>query len=191
MRDAGLAALAYFYFDFRDKEKQNARSFVTSLLTQLSAYSEPCCNIIFHLYSTHGKGAQQPSIEVLTNRLKEMLKVLAQQPVYIIADALDECPDMSGMPTPRETVLGLVEDLIQMQHPSLHVCVTSRPEIDIKDVLEPLAYVAVSLHDENGQQKDISNYVSKVVYSDRKMRKWRDGEKKLVVEELSQKADGM
>jgi len=191
LRDAGLAALAYFYFDFRDKEKQNARSFVTSLLTQLSAYSEPCCNIIFHLYSTHRKGAQQPGIEVLTNRLKEMLKVLAQQPVYIIADALDECPDMSGMPTPRETVLGLVEDLIQMQLPSLHVCVTSRPEIDIKDVLEPLAYVAVSLHDENGQQKDISNYVSKVVYSDRKMRKWRDGEKKLVVEELSQKADGM
>jgi len=120
-----------------------------------------------------------------------MLKIVAQQPVYIIVDALDECPDMTGMPTPRETVLNLVADLVHMQLPSLHVCVTSRPEIDIKDILEPLAYSTVSLHDESGQQKDISNYVSNVVYSDRKMRKWRDGEKKLVVEELSNKADGM
>ncbi len=78
-----------------------------------------------------------------------MLQVLVQQPVYIIADALDECPDMSGIPTPRETVLSLVENLVQMQHPYLHVCVTSRQEIGIKDVLEPLAYSAVSLHDEN------------------------------------------
>ena len=116
---------------------------------------------------------------------------MAQQPVYIIVDALDECPDMTGMPTPREMVLDLVADLVHMQLPSLHVCVTSRPEIDIKDILEPLAYSTVSLHDESGQQKDISNYVSNVVYSDRKMRKWRDGEKKLVVEELSNKADGM
>ena len=191
MRDAGLAALAYFYFDFRDKEKQNLRNFVTSLLTQLSAYSEPCCNIIFRLYSTHGKGAQQPSIRVLINYLKEMLKVAAQQLVYIIVDALDECPDMSGMPTPRETVLSLMEDLVRMQLPSLHVCVTSRLEIDIKIILEPLAYSAVSLHDESGQQKDIYDYVSNVVYSDRKMRNWRDDDKEVVVEELSEKADGM
>jgi len=39
--------------------------------------------------------------------------------------------------------------------------------------------------------KTISDYVSKVVYSDRKMWKWRNGEKKLVVKELSKKADGM
>jgi hypothetical protein len=191
LRDAGLAALAYFYFDFRDKEKQNARSFVTSLLTQLSAYSERCREIIICLYSTHGHGAQQASIEVLTDCLKEMLKALARQPVYIIADALDECPDTSGMPTPRETVLSLVEVLVQMQIPSLHVCITSRTEVDITDVLESLAFSAISLHDESGQQKDISDYVRKVVYSDRKVRKWRDGERKMVVEELSKKADGI
>ncbi len=120
-----------------------------------------------------------------------MLKVAAQQPVYIIVDALDECPDMSGMPTPRETVLSLMEDLVRMQLPSLHVCVTSRLEVDIKIILEPLAYSAVSLHDESGQQKDIYNYVSNVVYSDRKMRNWQDNDKEVVVEELSEKADGM
>ncbi|KAH9177260.1 hypothetical protein EDB89DRAFT_2240059, partial [Lactarius sanguifluus] len=191
LREAGLATLAFFYFDFRDKEKQNVRNFLTSLLTQFSTYSEPCCGIISRLYSTHAKGAQQPSVGVLKSCLKEMLRVVAQQPVYVILDALDECPDISGMPTPRETVLSLMEDLVDMQLPSLHLCVTSRPEVDIKDVLEPLAYCVVSLHDESGQQKDISDYVGNVVYTDKKMRKWREGEKKLVVEELSEKADGM
>ena len=122
----------------------------------------------------------------------EMLNVVAQHPVYIIVDALDECPEgVSENPTPRERVLSLVEDLADMQLPSLHVCVTSRPEADITDVLEPLACFTVSLHDESGQQKDICDYVRKKVYYDGKMRKWRDGEKKLVVEELTNKADGM
>jgi hypothetical protein len=122
LRDAGHASLAYFFFDFRDKEKkQNVRDFLTSLLTQLSAYSEPCCNIIFRLYSTHGKGTQQPSIDVLASCLKEMLKAVAQWPVYIIVDALDECPDdMSEKPAPREWVLRLVEDLAHLQLPTLH-----------------------------------------------------------------------
>ncbi|KAI9447263.1 hypothetical protein BJY52DRAFT_361263 [Lactarius psammicola] len=191
LRDAGLAALAYFYFDFRNEEKQNLRNLLTSLLIQLSAYSEPCRNMIFRLYSMHRKGARQPGIGVLIDCLKEMLKVIAHQPAYIIVDALDECPNMSGVPTPRETVLSLVGDLVRMQLPSLHVCVTSRPEIDIKTVLGSLAYSSVSLHNESGQQKDISDYVHTVVHTDRKMRKWRAEEKKLVVEELSNKADGM
>ena len=82
-----------------------------------------------------------------------------------------------------------------MQLPTLHICATSYPEVDIKIVLEPLAYDTVldtvSLHDESGQQKDISIYVRNVVYSDNKLRKWRDEENELVVEELSTKADGM
>ncbi len=192
LRDAGLASLAFFYFDFRDKDKkQDFRNFVTSLLVQLSAYSRPCCKIISHLYSTHGKGTRQPSDDALTDCLREMLSVASQQPIYIIVDALDECPNASGMPTPREVVLDLLEDLVGLYLPNLHICVTSRPEIDITKVLEPLSHSAVSLHDESGQMMDISDYVSSVVYADRKMRSWRDEEKKLVVEELSNKADGM
>ncbi len=191
LRDAELASLAYFYFDFRDKDKkQDFRNFITSLLVQLSTYSSPCCQIISRIYSTHGKGRQQPSDDVLKTCLREMLFVAAQQPIYIVVDALDECPD-SGMPTPREDVLNLLKDLVRLRLPNLHICVTSRPEIDIKNVLGPLASSAVSLHDESGQKKDISDYVSNVVYSDNKMRRWRSDEKELVVDELSKKADGM
>ena len=119
-----------------------------------------------------------------------MLSVSAGQPTYIIVDALDECPNSSGIPTPREAVLKLLDGLVHLSQPNLHICVTSRPEADIKSVLGPLAR-AMSLHDEIGQTKDISDYVSNFVSSDQIMRRWRSMEKELVVKELSEKADGM
>ena len=192
LRDAGQVSLAYFYFDFRDEEKkQDIRNFLTSLLVQLSAYSNLCCKIISSIYFKHGKGRQQPSNDSLTNCLREMLSVTPHQPIYLIVDALDECPDSSGMPTPREDVLNLLEGLVHLGLPNLRICVTSRPEIDIKNVLGPLATRAISLHDEIGQKRDISDYVRNVVYSDKKMRSWRSDEKEMVIEELSKKVDGM
>jgi hypothetical protein len=119
-----------------------------------------------------------------------MLSVSAPLPMYIIIDALDECPN-SGMPSPREEVLNLLEGLARLHLPNLHICVTSRLEVDIKKTLEKLPHSTVSLHDERGQQKDISNYLSSTVEADRKMWSWRAEEKKLVVTDLSNKADGM
>ena len=194
MREDGRASLAYFYFDFRDEEKkQDLRNFLKSLLVQFSSYSNKCCEIISSVYSTHGKGAQQPSNDVLKSCLRKMLSVMAQKPlpIYIIIDALDECPDSSGMPTPREGVLNLLEELLRLGLPNLRICVTSRPEVDIQNALGPLANISVPLHDQSGQIKDISDYVRNVAYSDKKMRRWRSDQKQLVVEELSKKAGGM
>jgi hypothetical protein len=190
VRDAGEASLAYFYFDFRDEGKQNVRSFVTSLLVQFSAYSKPCCDITYRLYLAYGKGAQQPSTSILMSNLKEMLTIAGQHPTFIIMDALDECPD-SGMPTPREAVLNLVKDLVQLHLPNLHICASSRPEVNIQTKLKPLAVNTISLHDETRQKTVIANYVNSVVSSDEYMGKWREEDKKLVVKELSEKADGM
>ena len=190
LRDAGRATLAYFYFDFRDEEKQNLRNAVVSLLIQLSAYSKPCCDLIYRLYSLHGKGTQQPRNGVLIDRLKEMLTATAQRSAFIIMDALDECPD-DGIPTQREEVLKLVKVLVSLQLPNLHICVTSRPEIDIQTTLKPLAVNAISLHDETRPKIVISNYLSSVVSSDERMKTWRDEDKQLIVEELSERADGL
>ncbi len=172
LRDAGRATLAYFYFDFRDEEKQNVCNVVTSLLVQLSAYSKPCCGIIYRLYSAHGKGTQQPSNGILIDRLKEMLTVASQHPIFIIMDALDECLD-SGVPTPREAVLDLVKDLVRLYLPNLRVCVSSRPEVDIQTKLRPLAVNAISLHDESREKIVIADYISSVVSLDEQMKRWR------------------
>jgi hypothetical protein len=95
------------------------------------------------------------------------------------------------MPSPRERILMLLEDLIDSELPNLRICVTSRPEIDIKFALEPLTFRSVSLHDESGQRIDISDYIRSVVNTDPKMRRWKAADKELVIEVLIKKSDGM
>ena len=189
--DAGKASLAYFYFDFRDVDKQNLRNLLPSLLIQLSAQSDPRCDILSRLYSTHQRGIQKPSDRAMIECLKQMLTLEGQGPTYIILDALDECPVTTSIPSPREEVLELMEDLVGLHLPDLHICVTSRPEPDIQIVLECLTERPVSLHDESGQKEDIANYVSSSVHSDRRMGRWREEDKELVIKTLSGKADGM
>ena len=193
MCDAGQASMAYFYFDFRDINKQHWRDLVPSLLTQLSARSGPRSDILSRFYSDHDNGARQPSDDTLTRCLKQMLTLPDQRPVYLIMDALDECSDISGIPSPRDQVLRLVKELVDLHVPNLHICVTSRPEVDIRDVLESLTSRRVSLHDQTGQKKDIEDYVRSVVYSSSEpiMRRWKEEDKELVVETLSEQADGM
>jgi len=190
--ESGQATLLYYYFDFRDEEKQNARNLITSLIVHLSAFSDPCCDIIFNLFLTHGKGTRKPTDDALTKCLKRMLSVLAEHPIYIVVDALDECPDDYGWPkTARAEVLHVVKDFVGLDFPNLRICVTSRPEVDIKSILNQLTIHAVSLHDESEQQEGIADYVSTIVNSDEKMREWPDEDKELVVKVLSGRADGM
>jgi len=183
--------MAYFYCDFRDKSKQNRSGLLPSLVIQLSARSDSYCDILSCLYLAHDSGAQKPSEDDLMKCLKEMVTLPDRPPVYLIIDALDECPDSSGMPSPREQVLCLFKELIGLSLPNLHLCVTSRPEIDIRTALEPLTPCQVSLHNQSGQKKDIIEYITSVVHSDPKMRRWRHEDKKLVIETLSERADGM
>ena len=190
---AGNASMAYFYFDFRDANKQGLRDLVSSLLTQLSAFSGPRCDILSDLYSAHDRGDNQPSDDILANCLKETLTLPDQRPTYLIIDALDESPSTSGIPSPRETVLQLLKEFVDLSLPNLHICVTSRPEIDIRNVLEPLTSRRVSLHDQSGQKNDIADYIRSIVYSDSEqiMRRWKTEDKELVIKTLSERADGM
>jgi hypothetical protein len=192
LRKVGSASMAYFYCDFRDVDKQNRHNLLLSLLIQLSSCSSLCFDILSRLYLRDG-GAQKPSDEDLTECLKEMLAILDQNPTYIIVDALDECPNTVGIPSPRERILELVKELVNLHLPNLHICITSRPESDIFHALGALAAHTVSLHSQSGQKQDILDYIRSVVYSDSEimMRRWRKVDKDLVIETLSERADGM
>jgi hypothetical protein len=185
--------MAYFYFDFRNASKQSLRDLVPSLLTQLLPRSSDCCDILSRLYLIHDSGKKQPSDSDLTKCLKDMLTLPDQRPIYLIIDALDESPDTSGFPSARESVLQLLEELVELRLPNVHICVTSRPEIDIRDAIVPLTSLRVSLHDQTGQKSDIADYVRSVVYSssERIIRRWKKEDKDLVIEMLSERADGM
>jgi hypothetical protein len=191
MRKSGLASLGFFYCDFREDEKRDLHGLLSSLLVQLCHQSDSYCQILSNFYTEHANGSRHPSNDALKQCLRKILEVPGQAPVYLIVDGLDECSNTSAIPSPREKVLMFLADLIKSKVPNLHVCVTSRPEIDIKDALEPSTFRSVSLHDEGGQLGDIKNYIRSVVNTDPKMRRWKAVDKELVVDVLIKKSDGM
>ena len=191
MSEEGLASVAFYYFDFRESSKQDVRGALSSLLTQLSVQSDAWCGVLERLYSAHHAGSKEPSEDSLRECLRSMLMLEDQGPIFIVLDAIDECPNNTGTPSPRENVLELVKWLSELDYSHVSICATSRPEADIEDVLEPLASQTVSLHGEIGQDEDIINYIKWFLNSDPKARKWRKEDKDLVLEKLSEGADGM
>jgi hypothetical protein len=191
MRKSGLASMAFFYCDFREGQKKELRGLVSSLLIQLCHQSDSYSDVLSNFYLEHNNGSRHPGDDALVGCFKEILETQGQAPVYLIIDALDECPITSSLPSPRDDVLTFVEELIDCHILNLRICVTSRPETDIKSVLNPLIFHSISLHDEIGQMEDMANYIKSVVTTDRIMRRWSATDKQLVIDALAKKADGM
>jgi hypothetical protein len=191
MRNCGLASLAFHYYDFREGEKKDRRGLLSSVLVQLCHQSDSYCDILSTFYLQYANGSQPPSDDALFHYFKAILKHPGQAPIFLIVDALDECPNTYTLSSAREKVLMLLEDLVDSNLPNLRLCITSRPEVDIKVVLQPLAFFSVSIHDESGQIRDIENYLKLIVNSNRKMRRWTLEHRQLVIDVLTNQADGM
>jgi DNA-directed RNA polymerase beta' subunit len=192
MRKSELALLAFFYCDFREQQKKVLRGLLSSLLVQLCHQSDSYCDILSKFCLEHEHGSRDPKDKDLARCLKALVEIPERAPVYLILDALDECPNTFAMPSPREDVLKLVKQLSDSRHANLRICVTSRPETDIKAVLVPLALrCAVSLHDEIGQLEDIENYIKSVVNMDSRNRRWTTEDKQRVIDILTERVDGM
>jgi len=185
--------MAYYYFDFKDLAKRDIRGLLSSLLIQLCDSSDHCWDVLSELYTECRNGSTQPSEDQLAHCLRGMVEDAGTDPIYIIVDALDECPNTTGTPSPRERVLKFLKDLVGMTNSNLHTCITSRPEQDIQDILNSLASGSrcVSLHQEGGQKQDIMNYIYSFVHNDPQMRRWRPADKELVISTLSERAHGM
>ena len=193
MRESKSALIGYYYFDYEDSLKRNIRGMLTSLLFQLGCSSDACLDGLHQLYSACKDGHEQPCNTSLAKCLGDMLRLPEQLPIFVILDALDECPSTTETPSARDKVLNFVEKLVGSGHSNLFICVTSRPEQDIQSVLKPLASGSrrVSLHDEIGQREDIRSYLHSFVHTDREMRRWKEEDKKLVINTLSERAGGM
>ena len=191
MRKAGLASLAFFYCDFREDRKKELRGLLSSFLVQLYHQSDSYFNILSEFYSEHDKGSRPPSDDALAECLMDLLNLPGLAPVYLIVDALDECPNQSVVRSPRAEVLCLIEELVKAQIQNLRVCVTSRPEHDIKGILYPLIFRSVSLHDENGQKRDIEDYIKSIINTRPKKGTWKEKHRKLAIDVLIERSNGM
>ncbi|KAN0118320.1 hypothetical protein V8E52_005296 [Russula decolorans] len=127
MRKAGLALLVFFYCDFREYQKKNLRGLVSSLLVQLRLQSDSYSDIMSNFYSDHAKGSRHLSDGTLAGRLKDLLKLPGLAHVYLIMELI-------------ESQLVMHMRRFGICDPNLLICVTSRLESDIKDILDPLIF---------------------------------------------------
>ena len=93
--DAGSAIMAYFYFDFKDVNKQSCHDLLRSLVFQLSTCSSPCCDILHRIYKAHKDGTQQPSDDTLSQKDAESTGTRAH--VASIVDGLVKARLQNGL----------------------------------------------------------------------------------------------
>src|ERR1700742_1075302 len=99
MQKLGLASLARFYYDFREDQKKDLRGLLSSVLVQLCRQSDSYCDVVSKCYSDHDNGQERPRDVTLLRCLKRLLELPRHAPVFLIVDALDECPDTPPLPS--------------------------------------------------------------------------------------------
>ena len=158
---------------------------MASLLAQLCIQVIEVPESLNDLYKQSGDGMRPASLPQLVKVLKAFSTLTAIRHMFLIIDALDECPKGEK----REELLELIVEITSWPSTNLHILVTSRKEYDITESLTPLlTTLAISVQ---GSQvaSDIEIYIDTQLAT--KMKRVTKDMKMEIKEALVQKADGM
>jgi ankyrin repeat domain-containing protein 50 len=160
-RDVGIA---FFYFTFNDETKKDESAMLRALLLQLSGQLSNNYPDLARLHKTNQTGV--PPAAVLIEHLRNLIQKFHH--VYILLDALDESPRYGQ----RDQVLTAIERMRNWLLPGMHLLVTSRDESDIRESLNPAEDEKVIMKN-TGINKDISDFISGQLNTNRKLQRWR------------------
>ena len=177
--------IVYFYFDFKDIDKQSYSHLLRSLLFQLCARDPSTLSQLQISFRNHFDGAFRLSDSTLQKLLRASFRRLDL--IYVVIDAVDECV------TPGEIIVWL-QNLGRERYPNLRVFLSSR---DGQDLQGSLASTSASQQtialDNNANYDDIRIYISERLHNGFEFARWADHHELLDTVEtiLLQKADGM
>jgi hypothetical protein len=174
------AAVAYFYFDFRDSAKQAYGHALRSLLEQLCSRSNDAFRVLDQLYNEHGAGRQPPANKSLVKALRKIVAALPR--TYIILDALDECPN-------RDELLEFLKEAVEWKVDDFHVLVTSRHMKDIEEALDTASARRVCLQSQL-VNSDIETYIRSRLRDDKALA-WPPSVQREIEHRLTEGACGM
>jgi hypothetical protein len=140
-------------------------------------------------YDQSNCGQQRPT----TSKLIELLKSVVDgfENVYIIVDAVDECPKSDGE---RAKLLGIIQQTFDWRFAQLHLLVSSRTDVDIKNALDDIPQGRGSLQVVNAQGKQCIEDIEKFLANrleDSKFSRWSPNLRQEVKIRLGSQADGM
>ena len=164
IRHKHRVGIAFFYFSLSDKAKQDDNGVIRTLLLQLSVQLQDGERDLEQLHTLYKSGS--PPVDVLLNSLRRFLKRFRD--TYILLDALDESP----RDCKREGVLRAIQVIRSWSISSVHLLVTSRNELDIRESLDPSRGQDLLLRNSE-IDTDIANFVSYQLKNDAKLQKWK------------------
>lgn len=174
-------AIAYFYFDFNDMDKQRTEKLIRSLILQFAVQCPKLPESLESAYTRSLSESKQPTTEELTFLLGQVVKYFDS--IYILLDALDECTD-------REDLFEFIVALIDGNNSDLHLLVTSRKENDIAMSLEPLVKFQQAIQGAH-VDADIRVHILEMITNDPKLKKWPANVQKEIENALMRGANGM
>lgn len=131
-----------------------------TLLSQLSVQLESGERDLEQLHALYKSGS--PPVDILLDEIRRFLERFRD--TYILLDALDESPRDSK----REGVLRAIQVIRSWSISGVHLLVTSRNELDIRESLGPSRDQDLSLRNSE-VDRDIANFVSYQLKNDAKL----------------------
>jgi hypothetical protein len=172
--------IAYFYFDYHNKDIQ-PHDVLSALIEQLSSKCTSIPDGLEKLFSVYADSRRSPSPDELKSTLKSIIGSFEN--VYIVFDALDECAN-------QPEFLKLLEEIHSWNLVPLHLLATSRREQDIEERLSGLVSHQVFM-DEVLVGGDIQVHVSRTLDKDTKFCRCSAEMKENIKATLMEGAHGM
>lgn len=144
-------SLAYWYFQFSYDKSQSVDRMMRSFVRQLSR--TPLAPSVSKTWEEHSRKGSQPDRKTTMSMLDGVLSSLPGD-VYIILDALDECPQKPNHHE-RESLLSLLVSIAERYKENIHILTTSRPEQDISQTMK--SFPSINL--EQRLAKDVETFV--------------------------------
>jgi hypothetical protein len=202
--DDANRVLAYYYFDFRDPQKQKASNLLRSLISDLCPITCDLPEDVRKLYDDYRR-KKTPSNSELRETFLSVVRSSGQ--TYIVIDALDECGASSQGREPSsiqdeldnqdglDELLSILSELIDLGASHLHLLVTSRDgqsaideKLTTKIKLDDNRYDVI-LHEK--VDGDIVTLIESKVNDKRYLRDLNPELKTQVASSLKEKAKGM
>ncbi|KAJ6088094.1 hypothetical protein N7499_004276 [Penicillium canescens] len=169
--------LGYWYFQFSVDATKSTDTLARSLIRQLSR--SPLLPAVTKIWEDHHLRGSQPGSNAVFAVLYDLLSNVTGD-VYLVFDALDECPDDEECKE-RGPVLDLLDGLLgrQSKQVRIHILVTSRPEQDIKERLVRFSKIDLEAH----LAEDVETFVTSCL-TKRPLNRWEAEIHHLIYAEL-------
>jgi hypothetical protein len=179
--------VAFYYFSFSDSQKQSTTNFLRSILAQMIKQSDNAFHTAAPLYDDTEDS--EPQLDALKTMLRAI--IAAHGCVFIVADALDECPGVTAAQDERQLVSETLEEIISWQLDSLHLMITSRKIADLESMIDEIPGVVTVLIQNDHVDADTRLYVASELQKDKKLRSWPPGIRAEIETTLAKGANGM